>query len=108
MFESFSRPSRLSVIEPPTIVIPCLRAQPAIAPTVSPPSSGSAAARIVSTDPNAFHFSGSATSSAPSAAASATRLSAVAMFSDFSARALSWTHATRRRSAMCLRIALRP
>ncbi len=27
VFESFSRPSRCSVIEPPTIVIPCVRAQ---------------------------------------------------------------------------------
>ena len=59
MFESFSRPSRRSAIEPPTSVIPCVRAQPDIAATDSPPSSGSAVACSYSAaSPIAFHFSG--------------------------------------------------
>jgi hypothetical protein len=98
VFESFSRPSRFSEIDPPTSVIPCVRAHSAIAATDSPPSSGSAAAYSSSTDPIAFHFSGSATTSAPVAAARATRRSACSRFAALSARLVICTQATRRRS----------
>ena len=78
------RPSRRSEIEPPTSVIPCRRAQSAIAVTDSPPSSGSAAACSTSGLPIAFHFSGSATTSAPVAAARATSRSAFSRFAALS------------------------
>jgi hypothetical protein len=42
VFERFSRPSRSSTIEPPTRVIPWMRAQLDMAATDSPPSTGSA------------------------------------------------------------------
>ncbi len=105
VFESFSRPSRCSVIEPPTIVIPCVRAHSRMASTVSPSSSGSAARRRVSAEPIAFHFSGRSTRSAPVEAARATRRSAFSMLSAFSVPEFSWIAATRRRSAMRGRIA---
>ena len=105
VFESFSRPSRCSVIEPPTIVIPWVRAQSRIASTVSPSSSGSAARRSVSAEPIAFHFSGRSTRSAPVEAARATSRSAFSMLSAFSVPEFSWIAATRRRSAMGGRIA---
>ena len=62
-----------------------------IAPTrCSAPSSGSAAPAVIcSSVPSTLHFSGSTTSSAPSAAASRTRRSAVSRFRSVSSVALS-------------------
>src|SRR5207253_562574 len=76
---------------------PWLRAQPAIASTVSPPSSGSAAAWSTSASPIAFHFSGRTTTSAPVEAARATSFSAFSRFGPFSGPLVIWTQATRRR-----------
>jgi hypothetical protein len=98
--ESFSWPSRRSTIEPPTSVIPCPRAQPLIAATVSPLSRASAIERVRSCGPTPFHFSGRRTRSAPVEAARATRRSARSMLSAFDCVALSWTHATRSVEAM--------
>ena len=95
VFESFSRPSRRSVIEPPTSVMPCARAQRAIASTDSPPSRVSAAACSWSRSPIAFHFSGRTTTSAPDAAALATSGSVFSRFAALSDRLVSWTQATR-------------
>src|SRR5204862_304395 len=68
------------------------------AATASPPSSGSAAACSCSVVPLAFHFSGSATRSAPVAAARATSCSAFSRFAAFSGPLVIWTQATRSRS----------
>ena len=59
------------------------------------PSSGSAPASSVSPSASRFHFSGSATSSAPSAAAARTKRSAVATFLLLSSVELSCTTAAR-------------
>ncbi len=83
VFESFSRPSRRSTIDPPTSVIPCCFAHALIAPTVSPESSGSATSRMISCVPIPFHFSGRRTRSAPVVAARATSGSIRSRFSDF-------------------------
>src|SRR4029453_6393885 len=95
VFESFSRPSRRSVIEPPTSVIPCAWAQDAIAATDSPSSSVSAAACSSSEAPIAFHFSGRIGMSAPVAAAWAANRPVFSRFAALSARLVSWTQATR-------------
>src|ERR671919_118773 len=105
VFESLSRPSLSSAIEPPTSVIPYLAAHPAIAANVSPLSSVSAISRRKSGAPTPFHFSGRTTTSAPVAAARPTSLSMRSRLSALAAEALSCTQATRRRSAMLLRIA---
>src|SRR5437764_876702 len=76
-----------------------------MASTVSPPSSGSAAAWSVSASPIAFHFSGSTTTSAPVETARATSLSAFSRFAAFSGPLVIWTQATRRRSDTASRIA---
>src|SRR5919106_1761907 len=103
--ESLSRPSLSSAIEPPTSVIPYLAAHPAIAANVSPLSSVSAISRRKSGAPTPFHFSGRRTTSAPVAAARPTSFSMRSRLSALDAEALSCTQATRRRSAMPLRIA---
>jgi predicted CoA-binding protein len=66
----------------------------------------SALARRKSGGPIPFHFSGRTTRSAPVAAARATRRPARSMFSSLDSEAFSWTHATRSRSAMRVRIPL--
>ena len=100
MFESFSLPSRRSVIEPPTSVIPCREAQPRMASTDSPLSIVSAASCSVSASPIAFHFSGRRTTSAPLAAAFATSCSVFSRFAALSALLVSCTQATRIRSGI--------
>ena len=59
------------------------------------PSSGCAPAAICSAVPSTLHFSGSTTSSAPAAAASRTRRSAVARLRSTSSVELSWTAPAR-------------
>src|SRR5262245_14393347 len=86
--------------------MPWRAAQPLIASTVSPPSSGPPAACSTSGGPIAFHFSGRTTRSAPAAAASSTRLSASSRFPALSGPLVICTHATRRVSLIRPRIAL--
>ena len=97
VFDSFSRPSRRSVIEPPTSVIAVPRAHPPSPPPTRRPRAAPPAACSRRGVPIPFHFSGRTTRSAPAAAASRDERSARSRFAALSGPLESWTQATRRR-----------